>query len=856
MITDNIKTHFSCSAYTEQTLACIVEGIELLPSVPEKVEVEALSDTLLRVNWSRPISNAGSVTEYLVNVTALRTFDGEEGDSYASALERNRKDEEKLTSSTPPPKIDRRQIKVPAGLLTANVSGLTPFTMYEITVTAQNGHGTSLPSFAIRVMTLLEGKVRPNVAKAPKLPDVRACCVEKGVSHRVCLDKLCDPVQSDITEVTDLMICAPWVAPTFGCLTNGVDFSTCCKARGLPESCQILCTGNVTQIDFSYFKCLKYMSDFSSCLFQSYGVLSSEPLGLSVSNVDSDFAILHWNQPRTLGDTVMYYNIHYRLLATYDNEYKVISKVLSPYVLETLQGDAEYEVFVDAVNPHGVSDPSTRLIFRTKNKAIEAKIEEATNYNVTACCVNAGLSDVCLPLCTYDASMVDIKNLAAVCAQDFHKLIRCGAGGRNHGSCCTRRGVPSTCTSLCSGFITQSIFVTATSCIPYIGNIVQCFEEGTGLLPGPTGELHATSVTDTSIDLEWEPPTEGNVTDYIVFYEKVTNGSAKDSFKLQNQVNTTGTRITLTGLETDQLYKIFVVTRNQLGTSLPSSVLMINATATTQRMKGVPSAPHSLAVSSHSANWVTITWQPPQYSQYNEAITYVLYHKAASENEFKVIKTSVTSHTLDGLSPNTQYIVYVEAVSNSGKSLPSETLVAWTDPAYPAFVEPPTVHPINLVIEGSSMTILCIAMGTPTPTISLYISGRLVRQETTRHMVTVINNVTRDMDQISCYADNGYGTPMQTTRKITISREYLLKYNVAVIKTQKYTYNNLLADPPHITASGITIAAHGDTVTLECQVYAHPEPKMMFWRDYSGRVPVIQGGKHTIRITKSANVST
>ena len=27
MITDNIKTHFSCSAYTEQTLACIVEGV-------------------------------------------------------------------------------------------------------------------------------------------------------------------------------------------------------------------------------------------------------------------------------------------------------------------------------------------------------------------------------------------------------------------------------------------------------------------------------------------------------------------------------------------------------------------------------------------------------------------------------------------------------------------------------------------------------------------------------------------------------------------------------------------------------------------------------------------------------------
>lgn len=54
--------------------------------------------------------------------------------------------------------------------------------------------------------------------------------------------------------------------------------------------------------------------------------------------------------------------------------------------------------------------------------------------------------------------------------------------------------------------------------------------------------------------------------------------------------------------------------------------------------------------------------------------------------------------------------------------------------------------------------------------------GRLVRQEVTRHMVTVIHNVTRDMDQISCYADNGYGTPMQASRKINISRKYYLVF--------------------------------------------------------------------------------
>lgn len=773
VITDNIKTHFSCSAYTEQTLACIVEGIELLPSTPENIEVEPLSENSVKVSWSFPSANSHTVTAYLVNVTTLKSFDEVEEDSYASALENNRKDEMKGH-------LERKQIEVPSTLKMVEVTQLKPFTMYEVTVIAKNNHGTSLPSFAIRSTTLLPGEVKPKMGvDPPKLPDIRSCCIKNGVSHMVCLDKLCNPVQSDIAVVTDLMICAPWAASTFSCLTNGIDLSPCCKSRGLPDACQVLCTGNVTQIDFSYFECLKYMSDFSSCLFKSYGVLPSEPVGLRVSNLNSDFVILHWKPSKTLGDTILYYNIHYRLLATYDNEYKVITKVHSPYVLEKLQSNAEYEVYIEAVNSHGVGDPSSRILFRTKSKLVESRIEEASYYNVTECCISSGLAEVCLPLCSYDASMVDIKNLAGVCGPQFHKLIRCGAGGRNHEKCCTRRGVPTACISLCSGAVVDSLLVTATTCIPYIGNIVQCFEEGTGLLPGPINELHATEVTDSSITVEWEYPAQSNTTDFVVFYEKMEDVMVPSSkLKMGKQLNTTNTTVTITELEKSKLYKIFVTSRNEHGTSLPSSILMINTTKTDVQeggIKGVPSSPHSLGVSSHSANWVTISWQPPQFSHFAEAIIYRLHHKPASESEFRVVETSLTSYMLEGLTPNTQYIAYVVAVSKTGSSLPSETLIAWTDPAYPAFVEPPTVHPINLVIEGSSMTILCTAMGTPMPTISLYISGRLVRQETKRHMVTVIHNVTRDMDQISCYADNGYGTPMQATRKITISRKYKSK---------------------------------------------------------------------------------
>ena len=88
------------------------------------------------------------------------------------------------------------------------------------------------------------------------------------------------------------------------------------------------------------------------------------------------------------------------------------------------------------------------------------------------------------------------------------------------------------------------------------------------------------------------------------------------------------------------------------------------------------------------------------------------------------------------------------------------------------FFQAPTIHPINMVTEGSTMTVLCIAMGTPLPTVTLYINGHPLRSEITRHMVTMVHNVTSDMGHVSCYADNGYGTPMIASRKITISSKY------------------------------------------------------------------------------------
>lgn len=82
------------------------------------------------------------------------------------------------------------------------------------------------------------------------------------------------------------------------------------------------------------------------------------------------------------------------------------------------------------------------------------------------------------------------------------------------------------------------------------------------------------------------------------------------------------------------------------------------------------------------------------------------------------------------------------------------------------------------------MTILCVAMGDPVPTISLYIAGHLVISEVGRHLITNIQNVTKDMERISCLASNGFGVPMQAEKKINIA----CKFNDCFEQTAFYIY--------------------------------------------------------------------
>eukprot|EP00092_Neocalanus_flemingeri_P093803 GFUD01119242.1.p1 GENE.GFUD01119242.1~~GFUD01119242.1.p1 ORF type:complete len:1460 (+),score=180.34 GFUD01119242.1:219-4598(+) len=808
--TDNIKSMFSCSAYTAPTLACIAAGIETLPKQPQGFSAEALNDTSIRLHWLPPAKTDHLTQSYRVNVTYLQ---------FLSPVFSVKVDTSKAKEIYPP---NSALHEIPRGKTEFIINGLEKFSLYEVSMWAENKDGgKSLSTYDIKIVTHMEGDSGdPEPLESPTLPNIRSCCISNNVTHAKCVDKFCDPRNVASTQLTDLMICAPWDTEMFQCLADGKDHTPCCAAKRLPPLCQELCSGNVTDINFKYFRCLSYMNELSSCMLEGYGVLPSRPVNFRFSNLQTTFGILHWDKPDTLGDTVVDYVVKYQRITPDTGKTMSVEHAKSPFILENLDSASTYEVFVEPVNNIGTGEASTRIVFRTASRKIEDLLDSVNPYNQSSCCLKSGMKPECLPLCSYDANISEVKSLARLCADEFSKVVRCAAGGRDHLPCCARRGVPNNCQPLCQAVHQASTGADFLQCLPNIGQIITCYEEGTTKLPPPIKDFKAVSVQDGIVVLTWQVDDLNgtfNTAHFEVYYKLVEeNSTGSTVFESDQQINTTVPIVKIPDLETGKKYRFFVVSRNEKGTSLPSSIVTVNVSSESWNgtsISGASSPPHLLEVDSHSATWLQFAWNPPAITHPEDVLKYRLYYQQVSANlsKFDMVETDVTTVQLTGLTPNTQYALYSTALivtkDTKIESTPSETLIAWTDPAFPAFVEAPTIHPINMVTEGSSMTVLCIAMGTPLPTVTLYINGHPLRSEITRHMVTMVHNVTSDMGHVSCYADNGYGTPMIASRKITISRA------------------------PTLSAPASTTVMKDDVLVLQCKVDAFPAPTMAIFRD-------------------------
>jgi len=60
---------------------------------------------------------------------------------------------------------------------------------------------------------------------------------------------------------------------------------------------------------------------------------------------------------------------------------------------------------------------------------------------------------------------------------------------------------------------------------------------GTGKLPGPVSDMRAVKLTNSTVSLVWNPPSDNsNVTSYMVHYQKVNNVTVHENTIKLDQV--------------------------------------------------------------------------------------------------------------------------------------------------------------------------------------------------------------------------------------------------------------------------------------------------------------------------------
>lgn len=503
-------------------------------------------------------------------------------------------------------------------------------------------------------------------------------------------------------------------------------------------------------------------------------MLASEPIDFNIVSVHHDWAVLRWKPPKKLAHTVQSYHIHWREAASEEaNTYFADVAKKSPFLLDHLKPGFRYEAFVSAVNKFGVSQPSVRILFSTPPIQTDELTEsEVTNsgYNETSCCERALLSSQCMPLCSYQVKMTDVVRLSSICSSSLPTLVRCAAGGRNHVGCCRRKDVSESCLNVCAGIVDTSPFVVATRCSNDFGRIIQCMEEGSGLLPGMPIGLHATLLTKDNVHLEWKPADEDSGAEHITYqirYAKLESYLPLHPLDHNQIINSSETKAIVTGLAPNSKYSIYVTAHNVYGVSLPSLILMVTTPSDGNETKVVHAKlgpPHSIEILQQTVDTITFKWMPPLYVSTDSSISYIIFYKVIngsssithpSKETWSTIETSYTTMFLTNLSFNTEYAIAIQAKTDKNEtSLLSEIVLVWTDHAIPASVQTPIVIPSGPILEGTNITAMCVAQGTPVPMLSIFINGHLVSRQEVRHLTVAINNIDRNITSIICYASN------------------------------------------------------------------------------------------------------
>lgn len=523
------------------------------------------------------------------------------------------------------------------------------------------------------------------------------------------------------------------------------------------------------------------------------------------------------------------------------------------FVFQTLAEPSES----DMVDSGGVSsssgdDVESRLPLHGNSTSLNRQ----SYYNETDCCMKSGVHDACKQLCDYDMKVSDVPSLMTHCNSQMPVILRCMAGSRNSVPCCRSRGVSDHCLNVCAGLTEQSPLVVATRCASDFGKMMRCMDEGSKQIPGAPVDLHTVEVKPDRISLKWAPSSEDSLRtdiEYHVRYQQLQPSSSEppsqDLTALiavvplhpleHNLVSSTNrTEATMDKLKPNSRYSIYVTAENSYGISLPSLVLVVQTPdENSERQddynrRATLGSPHSLEILRSDTETIVLKWIAPLFISSDAQIKYRVFYKmlqaqnqtedaiastsgASSESEassrqvagnWSVLETNDTTALLRNLRYSSQYVITVQAYSKQMLGHMSEILLAQTAKPIPPTLNHPLV--INNPIEGNNITIMCVALGQPTPQISMFINGLLVQKRTQPYVFYHLVNLVRGHLTITCFASNGHGKDYASVQSRT---EVSVKFPT-----------NATAKAKQIRASLQSLAR------MTCEVSGNPQPTVVW----------------------------
>ncbi|XP_078791785.1 receptor-type tyrosine-protein phosphatase S isoform X4 [Oryzias latipes] len=381
-------------------------------------------------------------------------------------------------------------------------------------------------------------------------------------------------------------------------------------------------------------------------------------------------------------DPVSYYIIQYRAKGP-DSKYETVDSITTTrYSIGGLYPNTEYEIRVSAFNSIGQGPPSTRVEARTGEQAPASPPQSVQAHVISE-------NSVFIRWEEPEEPNGQVKGYRVYYTMDPSRPINEWQIQNVQDSLIT------TIQNLVASetYIVQVLAFTSVGDGPFSIPIKVKVLHG---VPGQPGKFRAGKVTDTSIELTWDPPfTKEKIINYELLYKPVKFGS------LEKLTFTPRTTYTVEGLKANTEYSFSLAAISSKGIGAFSHEMVQRTT------QAKPSAaPEGVSCERVASTSLRVSWRPPPVEGQNgELESYELKYQRVSgpgggDQGLEVKQLPIPAHqgqtVIDGLEKWSWYNITMAASTAAGTGPSSPPVICRTDEDVPgAAPRQVDVQPLN-----------------------------------------------------------------------------------------------------------------------------------------------------------------